>query len=394
MHITWFGLYCGLMLSVSAFSIDIILPAFPGLSDGIGASSQQVQLVVPVYLFALGLAHPFFGALSDRYGRKPGIYVGLGVYCLGAIACLLSTSLLTLLAGRFLQGMGAAAGAVVCRAMIRDCFSGSELAQNMAIASMFFAIGPVLAPLIGFLIYDSVGWRGIFVFLVLFAVAMIVATYLQKETLLPQYRRRAGARQIIADFMVVYKHPQSRYFIAVGVASTCLIVTFLEHAQVLYERLGADSKRFAYLFAFSSAGIVIGQIFNHRLIRSFGVINAARVGACVVSLTALFIMIAVFSGLLTDVMMTFLMLAFHTSYLIIHANLASLTLDPHPERAGVAAAVFGFTGYMIGSLLAGLVTLVAGETLSRWSVCFFITALVIVVATFYWRSTETAAPTS
>ena len=144
MQVRW-GLYCGLMLSLTAFSIDIILPAFPGLSAGLDVSTQKIQLVVPVYLFAMGLAHPFYGALTDRVGRKPGVYFGLSIFIAGTLVCFLATSLSVLLVGRFLQGFGAAASSVICRAMIRDRFSGSELAQNMAIASLFFAIGPVLS---------------------------------------------------------------------------------------------------------------------------------------------------------------------------------------------------------------------------------------------------------
>ena len=389
LQITWFSLYCGVMLSISAFSIDIMLPAFPAISESTGATSQQIQLIIPVYLFAMGLAHPFFGALSDRVGRKPGIYLGLAIFISGAVVCLFSVSLPQLLAGRFLQGFGAASAAVICRAMLRDRYAGQALAQNMAIASIFFAIGPVLAPLIGYLIYDAVGWRGIFVFLVVFALTMGVATYKQPETLAVELRRNPGWREMTANFVLVFKHPQSRYFIWVGIASTCLIVTFLEHAQVLYAQLGADSKRFALLFAFSSAGIIFGQMLNYKLIQYYGAIGAARAGSAVVSVTAGLIMVFVFSGILTDRLLTLLMLAFHTSYLIIHANVVSLTLDPHRERAGSAAAVFGFTGYMAGSLLAALVTVIAAEELSRWSVCFFVTSLVIAGGAFRWRSPVT-----
>ncbi len=373
------------MLSISAFSIDIMLPAFPGLSESLGATSKQIQLLVPVYLLALGLAHPFYGALSDRVGRKPGVYLGLSLFMVGTLVCLLSHSLVSMLCGRFLQGFGAAAGAVVCRAMIRDRFSGSELAQNMAIASMFFAIGPVLAPLIGYVIYAVVGWRGIFVFLMFFAIALAYGTYLQPETLAPVSRRKAGWSETINNFSQVVQLPQSRYFIFVGIFSTCLIVSFLEHAQALYAELGADSKRFAYLFAFSSVGIVFGQLVNHRLIGRYGAIGAARIGAAVVCVTSFIILSCVVGGVLTDRLMTVLMLGFHTSYLVIYSNVVSLAIDPHSQRAGAASAVFGLCGYVVGSLLATLVTVVADERMSRWSVCFFLITFAIVIATYRWR---------
>ena len=97
-------------------------------------------------------------------------------------------------------------------------------------------------------------------------------------------------------------------------------------------------------------------------------------------------MLAVLSNTLTDRLMTLLMLAFHTSFLIIFSNVISLTLDPHRERAGAAAAAFGFAGYMTGSVIAALVTVVADEKLSRWSVCFFLITVVIAVAAWRWRS--------
>jgi len=384
-RITWFGFYCGLMLSASAFCIDIILPAFAGLSTGLNTSTQQVQLVVPVYLFGLGLAQPFFGALSDRYGRKPGIYLGLVIFLIGGTVCLLSYSLHQMLIGRLLQGVGAAAGVVICRAMMRDSFSGAALAQQMAVASMFFAMGPVLAPLIGYGIYAAVGWRGIFVFLMIFSTALAWITHLQEETLAPELRRKSGWREIGADFSAVYKHPQSRFFIVVGVFSMALIVSFLEHAHVVYTKLGADSGRFAFLFALSSAGIIFGQIVNHSLIQRIGAIGATRVGSLVVTVTTLIILTTIFFELLTVSSLTVLLLGFHTSFLIIYSNVLSLALDPHRQRAGAASAVFGFTGYLIGSSIAALVTLLAGEDLTRWALCFFALAAVIAICVWCWR---------
>ena len=385
MQVRW-GLYCGLMLSLTAFSIDIILPAFPGLSAGLDVSTQKIQLVVPVYLFAMGLAHPFYGALTDRVGRKPGVYFGLSIFIAGTLVCFLATSLSVLLVGRFLQGFGAAASSVICRAMIRDRFSGSELAQNMAIASLFFAIGPVLAPLFGYLIYASVGWRGVFGFLVLFALILSCITYRQPETLPLAQRRDSDWRMVVVDFVAVYQQRQSRYFIFLGIVCSGLIISFLEHAQVLYAELGASSARFALLFALSSVGIVFGQIANLFLIRKLGVVSTAKIGAAIVCATCLCILIAVFNGVLTDRLMTVLMMAFHTSYLILYSNFVSLTLDPHARRAGAAAAAFGFGSYMGGSVLAALITWVANEQLSRWSVCFFVLSAVIAVGVWFWRT--------
>ena len=191
MKLTGFGLYCGLLLSINAFSIDIILPSFAAIESDLNATLQQVQWIVPVYMLAAGLGNPLFGLWSDRAGRKPVLIGGLLIFCLGSLLCVYATSITALLTGRFLQGFAAASAMVICRAMMRDRFSGVALAQNMAIASMFFALGPMIAPLAGFLIYSWFGWRSVFLALVLFGLAMLLATAAQTETL-DKSKRKQG----------------------------------------------------------------------------------------------------------------------------------------------------------------------------------------------------------
>jgi len=146
MRLTWFSIFIGLLLSLAAFPVDILLPTLPGIATGLDASAQTVQMIVPIYLFAVGLGQPVYGALSDRFGRKPGLYAGLGVFLVGSVVCLLAEGVLVLYFGRLLQGLGGAGAIVVARAMVRVRFAGVKLAQTMALATIFFAVGPVLAP--------------------------------------------------------------------------------------------------------------------------------------------------------------------------------------------------------------------------------------------------------
>ena len=380
---SWFTLYCGLMLSISAFSIDIMLPSLLSIGEGLNAPLQSVQLTIPVYMLALGLANPVFGVLSDRIGRRPGIFIGLTIYTFGAGVCALAPNIDVLLTGRFIQGFGAACAPVICRAMIRDKFSGVDLAQTMAMASMFFAMGPLLAPLLGYVLYETAGWRVVFVLLIGLSLIMLLSTWRQRETLPAQARRAQNLSSIWVDVSAVISHRESRSFIVLSCVATSIILTFLAHAPVIYANLGASEGRFSVMFACTSIGIILGQLINHRLL---SVITAARVAlyaAIVVAATSIMIWVAALSDTLTTVSFTVLMFMFNTSYLLIFSNLVSLTLEPHGNRAGMASSMFGFFSYIGGSLLAMLLALVTNEQTVRWASCFTLISLTLLGGLYY-----------
>lgn len=385
MRISWFALYSGLLLSISAFSIDILLPSLLSIGTDLSTTISQVQLIIPVYMLGLGLANPFYGALSDQLGRRPGIFVGLGIYIVGGVICLFSQSILVMLCGRFLQGVGAASAPVLCRAMIRDKYSGVALGQHMATASMFFALGPMLAPLLGYAIYELFGWRAIYLWLILFAVAMLISTYVQHETLSANLRRRHNFASLRADTIAVFANRQSRYFIVLSCLCTSLILTFLAHAPIIYANLGVDTGRFAVLFALSAVGIVVGQCANHSLISVLGVQTASTLASVVVAITALLIWMFSLSDALNAAIFTALMFVFNTSFLIIVSNFVSLVLEPHAQRAGSASAMFGFATYVAGSIIAGMISFLADGKLVNWASCFLVLAVIISIGAMSYK---------
>lgn len=386
MKLTVFGLYCGLLLSINAFSIDIILPSFGAIEADLGATLQQVQWIVPAYMIAAGLGNPLFGLWSDRAGRKPVLVSGLLIFCAGSLVCVYANSISGLLAGRFAQGFAAASAMVICRAMIRDRFSGVALAQNMAIASMFFALGPMIAPLAGYLIFTWLGWRAVFFALALFGLAMLMATVAQTETLEESNRKR-GLDGVADDVLSMYTNPQSRYFIALSCICSAMIFTFLSHAPEFYIRiLGASEGLFSVLFAVSSIGIIAGQWLNHRLIESLGpevTAYRASIALFVVAVSILFLSITGSINLLT---FSVLMLVFNTFYLVVFANFLSLCMNPHGVRAGTASAMYGFSSYVGGAILSIIVGLIADGGIVKWSMCFSALALIIMIGARHWST--------
>lgn len=194
-------LYCGFLLTVTAFSVDITLPAFGLIAADLGADYGQVQLVVPLFILATGFGQMLAGPLSDRFGRKPVVLGGMALYAAGATICQFAPSIEVLLSGRILQGLGAAAGPVVGRAIIRDLFAGQALARNLALATMIFAFGPIVAPLLGISIMSVGSWRSIFFVITLFGLALLLIGWLALPELIPSricwqpIRHRSGRTQ-------------------------------------------------------------------------------------------------------------------------------------------------------------------------------------------------------
>ncbi|MEO1312031.1 MAG: MFS transporter, partial [Pseudomonadota bacterium] len=161
-----------LMMALTAFSIDIMLPGLPAIGAYYGVADENApQLVVFAYLAGFALGQPLFGPLSDQYGRKPLLFFGMGVYALAVLAAALAPSFETMLGARFLQGFGGAAGRILAVAIIRDRYAGRAMAEVMSFVMMVFIFAPVVAPSLGAAVIYAGDWRWTFFFLAAFALA-------------------------------------------------------------------------------------------------------------------------------------------------------------------------------------------------------------------------------
>lgn len=171
-------------MSLTAFSIDITLPLFSAIATDLGTPIDRIPLMITFYMVSLGVGQFVFGALSDRFGRRSVMLVGMCVYVSGALLAAFADSIGLLTTARAIQGFGAAAPYILSRAIIRDLYQGTELAKKMAIATGIFSVGPMLAPLLGAIVLESdANWRWVFIIMAVFCSCMILSLKFVTETI-------------------------------------------------------------------------------------------------------------------------------------------------------------------------------------------------------------------
>ena len=379
--------YCGLLLSVGAFSIDITLPFFGPMADSLSAPPASLHATVTLYIFFLGIGQLAMGSLADRFGRRPVIAAGLGLYAAGAVVALFATSLGGVLAGRAMQGLGGAVGPVVGRAMVRDVSDPLELPRNMAVASGIFAVGPIFAPLIGVGLAAAGGsWRAVFVAMCLFALGLVAVLARLPETLAARNPAALAPAVLLDNARHLLRNRQSRFFMLLAAIAMVAIVTIIAGLPRLYEaNFGVAGALFAILFGLHGVGIIVGQVLNHRLIGRIGAVASAVVASLIMSAACLAVVLLSATGTAGPYSVSAAMFVFAIGYLIVFSNATALTLEPHGAIAGFASSFFGFFAQVVSSAIGTVAVALAGTSITTWSLLLLAVSLGCLLALLGWQ---------
>lgn len=337
------------------------LPAFPTVASSLGITAGQVQQTLTVFLIGLGVGQGLYGPLLDRFGRRTPLLIGLSLFVLGSLAAALTTSFEGLLVARFLQAIGAAAGAVASRAVVTDTCDTHSSARIYSMLMQMMMIAPITAPMLGGLILLYGEWHLIFWVLAFFGSACLLFTArLLPETLPIERRVPLSTHSIIRNYALQLRNPSFFFYtLASGCIFGSLFLYVTTSPFVFISMFGLTPNQFSYIFASNAIGmIVIGQI-NLRLLKHYG---AARV---------LFIGISCFIGigvvLLTLVQLEWMALWSYSLLLglsvamlgMILGNLTALTMAHTQQHAGIASALMGLMQFLLAAMIGFLVSLTA-----------------------------------
>lgn len=357
-------LVLGALSAIGPLTIDAYLPALPQLSAQLHASPAQAQLTITGLLVGLGLGQLLVGPLSDAVGRRKPLLVGLVGHALMSLLCALAPSITLLALTRALQGLFAAAVAVVAMAVVRDLFSGYRAAQLLSRLILVLGLAPILAPSLGSALLKVTSWRGIFVALAVAAVALFVLALVGLPETLPVERRLpARIRVSLNSYARLFS---DRLFVAMVLVAGLMFATLFAYISgspfLLQEFYHLTPQQFGLAFSANAVGLIAMTQLNPLLVRRFGpvrVLTAAVVFSTVAAVVLLGVQVAGVGGLAGLMIPLFFVVA---SAGLSFPNAPAIALNGHGESAGTAAALLGASQFLVGGLVAPIVGALADGT--------------------------------
>ncbi|MDT0574826.1 multidrug effflux MFS transporter [Croceicoccus sp. F390] len=349
-----------MLMALQALGIDTMLPALGEIAGDLGAANpNDRQLIIGTYMIGMGIGALAFGFLADRFGRKPVLMAGIGMYCLFSLACMLVQDFTVMLVLRFFHGVVASAGAVVANAVVRDRFEGDRMARTISLIAMVFMIVPVLAPTIGQAILFVAGWHVIFGLLAFLSAVMLVWTGLRlSETLHPEDRQTLQPGRIMLNFRLVLTNRDALGYVLGAALVFGGLYAFINMSEQLIGGHFAQGDRFPLIFGLLAISMAATNFINSRIVERFG--------ARPVSHAALLVFVAAGAGqwavstIYPDSLLLFLPFMMVNMALIgfLGANFSSISLQPFARIAGSASSLQTSIrvggGAALGSLVGAL----------------------------------------
>lgn len=264
-------LILGALCAFGPLAIDFYLPSFPTLAQQFATDVEHIQLSLAAYFVGIALGQLFYGPLADRFGRRVPLLVGVALFALGSLACAIAPSLEWLIAARFVQALGGCAGMVITRAVVRDLCDPLASAKVFSQLVLVMGLAPILAPLGGGLLLNTLGWPWIFHSLAIFATLCLLAVLRWLPETRPQELPPAPLSGAFGQYRALLGNaPFMGYSLAGGVAMAGMFAYIAGSPFVFIELYGVPAEHYGWLFGSNAAGFVIMAQVNARLVRAGG----------------------------------------------------------------------------------------------------------------------------
>ncbi|HWL53388.1 MAG TPA: multidrug effflux MFS transporter [Chthoniobacteraceae bacterium] len=354
------GLLLFFLAALTAFgplSIDMYLPAFPQITADLHAREGAVEMTLGIFLLSMGVCQVLYGPVSDRFGRRLPLMVGCSLFILGSLWCTFASSVHELMAARFLQGFGGAAGVVIARACVRDTLNETQAARAFSQLMLVMGIAPILAPWVGGQVLLHGTWHHIFLVMGLFGLFCLAgAIWVLPETLPVERRVKGGLGIALGNFWLLLRDRTYLGYITAGGFNSGILFSYIAGSPfVLIQLHKVPAQQYAYFFGANALGIMGAAQLNRALLRQWTPDRLLRASLLA---SALFGAGLVFCGV-TGRGGLWLLLAFLFLSLscvgIAFPNLAATALSRHGRRAGSAAALLGAAQFLVGGCFGLLV---------------------------------------
>ena len=378
------ALVLGLLSAIGPFAIDMYLPALPAIGRSLAADANGVQMSLTAFFLALALSQIAYGPASDMVGRKPPLYAGIGLFTLASIGCALADDIELLIALRFVQGLGAGAGMVVPRAIVRDLHTGEDAARLMSLLMLVFSVSPVLAPLMGSLVIEVSSWRGIF-WAVTGAglIGLVLLATLLGETRPAEERARSIVGSALAAYGLLLRDRQFLGLTFIGAFGMAGFFIFLANSSFVFiNHYGLSTRLYSMAFSVNAVAFIGVAQFTGWLTARFGLPRVIRGAVLGFALTMGGLMLLSLLGVdRIEVLIALLFIGFGFLGLVVPTT-GVLALDHHGEIAGTASALMGMLQLATGAVVIAVAGLFADGT--AWPMVAGIAGCALLACALTW----------
>jgi len=377
-----FVMLMAFITSLTALSIDSILPALAIIAHDFNLSdTKQTQQIIVTLFLGMAFGQFFYGPLADSIGRKPTIYIGIGLFLIGSLFAIFAQDLNTMLIGRLIQGIGVASPRIVAMAIVRDSFSGNHMARIMSLMMTIFVIIPIIAPTLGFWILTLSHWRMIYIFTAVFSLTVLIWFALrQAETLKAEHQHAFNFANIYNNCLIIFKDKSVMGYTVISGLVFGVFLGYLSASQHLFQNIYDTGDHFPYYFASLAASLGFASLLNAKWVLKFGskkiVLFALFAIMMLSSGTLLFIYFKSAALSLTQGMAYLTLLFFLIGLLF--GNLNALAMHPIGHLAGIGAGVIGSISTFISIPLGHYVGQAIETNLNSFILAFLICSVISI----------------
>jgi len=356
-------LLLGALTAVGPLSVDMYLPSLPTIARDLNTSSAAAGLTLTVFLISLAIGQLIYGPASDRFGRKPPLYIGLGLYVVASIGCAFAKDATMLAVLRGVQGFGACAGMVIARAAVRDRMDPAGAAQAYSTLMLVMGVAPILAPMIGGAVLQVASWRVIFALLTAFGVVSLVAVhYLMRESLAPENARRLAVGHVLQDYWALLRDRHYAAYMWCGAVFLSGMFAYITVSSfVLIDGYGLSPGHYAWVFGGNAAGMIAASRVNVRLVRKSSPARVLRRALWIPVVTSVLATAAAMAGWMPLPLVLAALFCYVASIGCISPNTGALAMAGQGARAGTGSALMGAMQFGLG-MVTGTVVAAIGQT--------------------------------
>jgi DHA1 family bicyclomycin/chloramphenicol resistance-like MFS transporter len=375
----------GLLTAIGPISMALYTPAMTEIVHAFGTTEAAVKMTLTLYFGGFACAQLVAGPLSDALGRRPVTFAFMAIYCAASFLALVAPDVRTLMAARFVQGVGASAGIAISRAIVRDLFRGEQSSRIMNLIGIILALGPAAAPTIGGLVLTFASWRMIFVLMAGFGVTIVLVTALCLRETVVADRRRLRPGQLVGSYRAVLTN--RAFLVAAGivagaVGSLYAQATFLPF--ILMERVGLTPPEFGLGMLFQSGSFLLGSLACRLLMRRTSAYRLVAPGLGLIAVgSAGLLLLLVREPSFLAVMVPVAFSAFGLA--LVMPAMTTAALAPFPAIAGAASSMMGFLQMGSGLLVGSLGALIGDPVLAMGTLIPLMGATAILLYRLYRR---------